>query len=131
MAGDSAAAEAVKVVTRTHETLIWERTRHTQRLRHALREYSPAGLEAFEDLDACDTVELPAKAPGPASAAKLPIGQISAALERAHRRNVPGKATAIQAAPRTEHRGRPDVGTAADAASVRQALLWRPGRDWR
>ena len=28
VAGDSAQAEAVKVVARTHKTLIWERTRH-------------------------------------------------------------------------------------------------------
>lgn len=39
VAGDSARAEAVKVVARTHKTLIWERTRHTQRLRNALRDY--------------------------------------------------------------------------------------------
>ena len=64
-------AEAVKVVARAHKTLIWERTRHVQRLRHALREYFPAALEAFEDLDAADTLELLAKAPDPASAAKL------------------------------------------------------------
>jgi transposase len=44
VAGDSAAAEAVKVLTRAHKTLIWERTRATQRLRHALREYFPAAL---------------------------------------------------------------------------------------
>lgn len=41
VAGDSAQAEAIKVVARTHKTLIWERTRHTQRLRHALRDYFP------------------------------------------------------------------------------------------
>ncbi len=57
-AGDSAQPEAVKVVTRTHKTLIWERTRATQRLRPALREYFPAALAAFEDLDAADTLEL-------------------------------------------------------------------------
>src|SRR3984885_11035860 len=32
-AGDSPEAEAVKVTARTHKTLIWERTRHVQRLR--------------------------------------------------------------------------------------------------
>ena len=46
VAADTAAAEAVKVVTRAHKTLIWERTRHTQRLRHALRDYFPAALLA-------------------------------------------------------------------------------------
>src|SRR5436190_17817775 len=64
IAGDTVEVEAVKVVTRMHKTLIWERTRAGQRLRHALREYFPAALEAFEDLDAADTLELLAKAPG-------------------------------------------------------------------
>jgi transposase len=46
VAGDSARAQVVKVVARTHKTLIWERTRHVQRLRHQLRDYFPAALEA-------------------------------------------------------------------------------------
>jgi transposase len=119
MAGDSADAEAVKVVTRMHKTLIWERTRAGQRLRHALREYFPAALDAFEDLDAADTLELLAKAPDPASAARLSINQISAALKRARRRDVASKAAAIQAVLRAEHLGQPAVVTAAYAASVR------------
>ena len=52
VAGDSADAEALKVLARTRKTLIWERTRQVQRLRHQLREYFPAALEAFDDLDA-------------------------------------------------------------------------------
>jgi transposase len=119
MAGDSADAEAVKVVTRMHKTLIWERTRAGQRLRHALREYFPAALEAFEDLDAVDTLELLAKAPDPASAARLSIAQISAALKRARRRDITVKATTIQAVLRAEHLGQPEVITAAYAVSVR------------
>src|SRR5215470_15383458 len=51
-AGDSAAAEAVKVLARTHKTLIWERTAVVLRLRAQLREYFPAAIAAFEDLDA-------------------------------------------------------------------------------
>ncbi|MGI5229388.1 IS110 family transposase [Actinoallomurus sp. CA-142502] len=119
VAGDSPQAEAVKVVARTHKTLIWERTRHTQRLRHALRDYFPAALVAFEDLDAPDTLELLAKAPDPASAAKLTIAQISAALKRARRRDIAAKAARIQAALRAEHLGQPDVVTAAYAATIR------------
>ena len=34
VAGDSPGAAAVKVVVRTHKTLIWERSRQVQRLRH-------------------------------------------------------------------------------------------------
>ncbi len=54
-AGDSPQAEAVKVLARTHKTLIWERTAVTQRLRAQLLEYFPAAVAAFEDLDAPDT----------------------------------------------------------------------------
>jgi transposase len=122
VAGDSAQAEAVKVVARTHKTLIWERTRHTQRLRHVLRDYFPAALDAFDDLDAADTLELLAKAPTPAQAARLTTAQISGALTRARRRNVAEKAAAIQAALRTEHLGQPEIVTDAYAASV-QALI--------
>lgn len=107
VAGDSAEAEAIKVVTRAHKTLIWERTRHAQRLRHALRDYFPAALQAFEDLAAADTLELPGKVPDPASAAKLTSSQISAALKHARRRGVGGKAAAIQAALRTAHLSQP------------------------
>src|SRR5919201_6168835 len=65
VAGDSAQAEAVKVLTRAHKTLIWERTRHLLRLRHALREFFPAALVAFDDLTAVDALELLAVAPDP------------------------------------------------------------------
>jgi transposase len=64
-AGDSPEAEAIKVLARMHKTMIWERTREVQRLRHLLREYFPAALEAFDDLDAPDTLELLGKAPDP------------------------------------------------------------------
>ena len=97
VAGDSAQAEAVKVVTRAHKTLIWERTRHVLRLRTRLREFFPAALVAFDDLAAADALELLATAPDPTRAATLTISQISAALTRARRRDRTGKAAAIQA----------------------------------
>ncbi len=49
VAADSPAAQAVKVVARAHKTLIWERARQVQRLRHQLRDYFPAALEAYAD----------------------------------------------------------------------------------
>jgi hypothetical protein len=119
IAGGTAEAGAVKVVTRMHKTLIWERTRAGQRLRHALREYFPAALQALEDLDAADTLELLARAPDPASAARLTTAQIiSGALKRARHR-VPQKAAAIEAVLRAEHLGQPAVITTAYAVSVR------------
>jgi len=122
VAGDSPAAEAVKVVARTHKTLIWERTRQVQRLRHQLREYFPAALEAFDDLDAPDALELLGKAPDPAKAAKLTRAQISAALKRARRRDIPGKATAILAALRSAQLGQPPAVTAAYAVTARSLI---------
>jgi transposase len=122
VAGDSADADAVKAVARTHKTLIWDRTRQVQRLRHQLREYFPAALAAFEDLDAPDALELLAKAPDPARAAKLTRAQVSAALKRARRRDISGKATAIMAALRGAQLGQPPAITAAYAATVRSLI---------
>jgi transposase len=122
VAGDSPDAGAVKVVARTHKTLIWERTRQVQRLRHQLREYFPAALEAFEDLDAPDALELLGKAPDPARAARLTRAQVSAALKRARRRDIPGKATAILAALRSEQLGQPPAVTAAYAVTARSLI---------
>ena len=120
VAGDSDQAEAIKVVSRAHKTLIWERTRQTQRLRHALRDYFPAALTAFDDLDAPEALDLLAKAPDPAAAARLSISQISAALKRAGRRgDLAAKAAPIQTALREQHLGQPNVVIAAYAASVR------------
>lgn len=122
VAGDSAQAAAIKVVARAHKTLIWERTRHTQRLRHTLRDYFPAALAAFDDLDAADALDLLAKAPTPAQTARLTTAQISAALKRARRRNIAAKTTVIQAALREQHLGQPEAVADAYAASV-QALI--------
>jgi len=46
VAGDSENAGATKVLTRMHQSLIWDRTRQVLRLRSALREFFPAALEA-------------------------------------------------------------------------------------
>jgi transposase len=119
VAGDSDQAAAIKVVARAHKTLIWERGRHTLRLRHALREFFPAALEAFADLTASDALELLDKAPDPASAARLTTTQITAALKRARRHHALAKAEAIRAALRIEQLRQPDPVAAAYAATVR------------
>jgi transposase len=122
VAGDSAEAGGVRVLARTHKTLIWERTRQVQRLRHQLLEYFPAALEAFGDLDAGDALELLGKAPDPARAARLTRAQVSAALKRARRRNITDKTTAILAALRGGHLGQPPAVTAAYAVTVRSLI---------
>ena len=122
VAGDSADAGGVKVLARTHKTLIWERTRHLQRLRHQLREYFPAALDAFEDLAAPDALELLGKAPDPARAARLTRAQVSAALKRARRHHIADKTDAILAALRGEHLSQPPALTAAYTATVHSLI---------
>jgi transposase len=118
-AGDSAQAEAVKVVTRAHKTLIWERTRHTLRLRHALREFFPAALAAFDELTSPASLALLAAAPTPQAAAALSEAEITAVLKATGRHGVAAKAGKIATALRTEQLGQPAVVTAAYAATVR------------
>ena len=122
VAGDSPGAEAVKVVARTHKTLIWERTRQVQRLRHQLREYFPAALEAFEDLDAPDALDLLGKAPDPAKGREA---DPRADLRGAQARPPPGhprQGHRILAALRSAQLGQPPAVTAAYAATVRSLI---------
>jgi hypothetical protein len=72
--------------------------------------------------DALGALELLARAPDPASAARLTIAQISTALTSARRRNIPEKAARIQALLRTEHLGQPEVLTTAYASTTRAAV---------
>jgi len=120
IAGDSAESEAIRVVARAHQGLIWERTRHTLRLRSGLREFFPAALEAFADLAAPEALELLGKAPDPTTAAALTSTQIIAALKRARRRgDLAAKAEVLQTALRREHLTQPTILTQAYGATVR------------
>jgi len=119
VAGDSEQASAVKVLTRMHQTLIWDRTRQVLRLRSSLREFFPAALEAYDDLASPDVLELLSKAPEPNSAARLTRVQITAALTRARRRDRDAKTTAIMNALRAEHLTQPPQISAAYGATVR------------
>lgn len=121
LAADSDIAEAVKIAARAHQKLVWERTRHLLRMRSALREYFPAALDAYAALTLAgpDALELLGRAPEPASAAKLTVTQITAALRRAGRRgDLAQRARGIQAVLRTAHLAQPAVIAEAYAASV-------------
>jgi Transposase/Transposase IS116/IS110/IS902 family len=126
VAGDSALAEGIKVVARTHQTMIWDRQRHVLRLRSMLREYFPAALEAFEgvlgDLAAADVLELLDRAPDPDLAARVSRAQIAAALKRARRRDVDTKTATIQSVLRAEALRQPAVLATAYAAGLRSLV---------
>jgi len=121
-AGDSPEAAGIKVLARIHKTMIWERARETQRLRHQLLEYYPAALEAFGDLDAPDTLELLGRAPDPRQGRKLTRAQVSAAMKRAGRRNITERATAVLTALRSDQLAQPEVLALAYAAAVRSLI---------
>jgi len=118
IAGDLSLAEAVKLTARVHQSLIWDRSRHVLRLRAALREFFPAALQVFADLDAPDALELLGRAPDPSRAAALSRAKITAALTRASRRDTAAKAQQIQAALRAPRLQQPPAVQGAYAAIV-------------
>ena len=122
VAGDSAEAEGVKVLARTHKTLIWERTRHVQRLRHQLRGVLPRRAGGLRRPGRPRHPRAARQGAGAARAARLTRAQVSAALKRARRRNIADKATAILAALRSPQLGQPPAVTAAYAATVRSLI---------
>jgi transposase len=123
LAGDSPEAEAIKVLARAHQTLIWARTRHTNALRSALREYYPAALNAFDDLHDRDALAVLGRAPTPADGADLSLSKIRSALKHAGRqRNIDARAHEIAAVLRTAQLAAPAPVTAAFAATTRAAV---------
>jgi transposase len=123
IAGDTPDAEAIKVLARGHQNLIWARTRHTNALRNALREYYPAALDAFSDLADRDALAVLAKAPSPASGSRLSLSQLQALLHRAGRqRNLERRSREIQTALRAEQLAAADPVAEAFAATTTAAV---------
>ena len=118
IAGDSPQAEAIKLVARAHQTLIWDRSRAVLRLRAALRDFFPAALEAFTDLDAPEALELISRAPDPDRAARLSKAKITAALTRARRKDVEARALRTQQILRAAQLRQPPAVQAAYAVIV-------------
>jgi len=123
LAGDSPEAEAIKVLARAHQNLIWARTRHTNMLRSALREYYPAALNAFDDLHDRDALAVLSRAPTPAEGTRLSLSKIRSALKHAGRqRNIDARAHEIAVALRTEQLAAPATVTVAFAATTRATV---------
>jgi transposase len=103
-APDSELLQAIRVLARTHQSLIWTRQRHVNQMRSALREYYPAALEAFgTDLAHPDALEVLRKAPTPEQGRQLSISQIRSALKRGGRqRHIDRRGDEIRAALRGE-----------------------------
>ncbi len=103
VAGDTDLAEAVKILARGHQDLVWARQRFQNRLRNTLREFYPAALEAFQDLDSGETLAVLERAPTPWQGRQLARAKIISALRRGGReRNLEERAAQIQSALRSE-----------------------------
>ena len=102
-AGDSDIAEAIKMATRAHQTMIWSRQRTVNMLRSTLREFYPAALAVFADLADRDALAVLAVAPTPAHGAALTQARVEKALRRGGRqRYVASRAAEIVAGLRAE-----------------------------
>jgi len=103
--------------------LIWTRTRHTNALRSALREYYPAALVAFDDLAHGDALGVLGRTPSPEQGARLSLTAIQSALKRDGRqRNIAARAREIRVALGTEQLTAAARVTAAFAATTRAAV---------
>jgi transposase len=104
VAGDSELAEAIKLLARAHQGFAWERQRHVNRLRNALREFYPQALHGFgTELASTDAVAVLSIAPTPDLGRALSRSKLASALKRAgRRRNVEARAEQIQTALRSE-----------------------------
>jgi len=124
VAGDSELAEAVKVLARAHQSVIWSRQRHLNQLRNVLREFYPAALAAFgTDLASSDALAVLALAPTPAKGRSLPAPRIAAALTRAgRRRGSAERAEQIKVALRSSQLEAPEVVSRAYGEVVRSTV---------
>jgi hypothetical protein len=128
VAGDSEQVEGLKLTARSHQSLIWDRTRQLQRLRQVLREYFPAMLAALAagglELGDADALELLHRAGTPQRARQLSRSKIVAVLARGRRRDREVKAEAIQAALRAAALAQPAaIETAYAAIAATQVQL--------
>ena len=97
VAGDSPLAEAVKVLARAHQILIWARQRHVNALRSALREFYPGALAALgaqlAEPEALAMLEL---APTPEQGRQVTRAAVRRALLGAgRRRNLQARVVAV------------------------------------
>ena len=119
VAGDSELGEAIKVLARAHQSLIWTRQRQTNQLRSTLREFYPAALDAFDQLASGDALAVLAIASTPTAGRHLSLSKIQSALRRGGRqRRVEQRAVEIQTALRGEQLVAPDLIADAMGATV-------------
>jgi transposase len=89
---DSELGQAVSVLARAHQDLVWARQQDTNRLRSLLREFFPAALTAFPDLTTKTALSVLGTAPTPTGAASLTQANLIELLHAAGRGTRPDDA---------------------------------------
>jgi len=95
LAADTELGQAVSVLARAHQDMVWARQQDTNRLRSLLREFFPAALTAFADLTTKTALTVLAAAPTPAAAAALTRANLIALLHAAGRGTRPADAARL------------------------------------
>jgi transposase len=122
-AGDSELAEAIRVLARAHQRLVWDRQRQVNGLRSALREFYPAALVAFgTDLTHPDALAVLIQAPTPAQGRALSRSALAALRGAGRKRNIEARARALHQALRSPQLQAPDTVASAFGASVSASI---------
>jgi transposase len=114
LAGDSELGEAIKVLARAHQNLVWTRQRTRNQLRSVLREFYPGALQALGDLGSTDAIAVLGVAPTPATGRALTKPRLRRALQKAGRtRRLDERTAQIQEVLRAPQLRAPEVLEAA------------------
>jgi transposase len=124
VAGDSSLVEAVKVLARGHQQLVWARQRQANLVRSVLRAFYPAALAAFgSKLVGRDAVAVLGLAPTPDRGRALSHAELVEALRQAgRRRQLDGRAATTQAVLASQQLEAPAVVAAAYGQVVAAAM---------
>ena len=124
VSADTDLAEAIKILARTHQSLVWSRQRQLNQLRSTLREFYPGALQAFgRDLASPEACTILAIASTPERGRRLTPAQISRSLRVSGRkRRLKERATEIRDALRVSQLELPSVLAEAYGEAVRSLV---------
>lgn len=110
VAGDSEVAEAIKVLARAHQNLIWTRQRIGNQLRSVLREFYPGALRTFADLGSVDAIAVLEIASTPSAGRALTKARVRKALAAGGRKlRIDDRASEIVEGLRAPQLGAPEL----------------------
>lgn len=125
VAGDTELAEAIKVLARAHQSLVWSRQRQVNQLRNTLREFYPGALQALKgDLSSHEACSILGMAPTPERGRRLTQTRIRRSLAASGRtRNLDRRAKQIHEALHAPQLQAPPVLAAAYGQVVGSLVL--------